>query len=65
MSLRIAVEQRRYVAGLADIEGLQFETCSTTPELRMRIKYARTLSFFIMWAVICTNNGGQNRYGLV
>jgi len=27
----------------------QFETCWSTQELRMRIKYARKHSLFIMW----------------
>ena len=49
MSRRIAIEQRKYAAGMAGTQGWQFETCWTTQELRMLIKYARKVSFFIMW----------------
>jgi len=35
MSRRIAVEQRRYAAGMVDNQGWQFETCWTTHEFRM------------------------------
>jgi len=49
MSCRVAVERWRYAAGMADAQGWQFEILQTTQELRMRIKYVRKLSFFIMW----------------
>jgi len=49
MSRRTALEQGRYAAWMADTQCGQFETCQTTQELRIRIKYARKLSLFIMW----------------
>jgi len=56
---------RTYATGMADTQDWQFETCWTTQELRMSIKYARKLSFFIMWLLYVQPLGGQNRYRLV
>jgi len=65
MSRRIAIEQSRYAAGMADTEGWQFETCWTTQELRMRIVYARKRSFFYYMTVSLYEQllRRQNRYG--
>jgi len=66
MSRRIAVDQRRYAAGMADTQGWQFETCQATQEFRMRLKYARKFSFFTMrlLAYMCSYWGDRTDTGL-
>jgi len=50
MSCQIgAIEQRRCATEIADIKVDSLKTCITTQELRIRIKYARKLSVFILW----------------
>jgi len=68
MSRRIAVEQRRYAAGMADTEGWQFETCWTTQELRMRIAFStvRKKTFIFYYVTVSLYEQllrRQNRYG--
>ena len=49
MSCRIrAVEHRKCAAGLSGAHPC-LQTCQTTQELRMRIKYARNLSIFVIY----------------
>ena len=62
MSRRMVAVEQSSAAGMADTHSWQFETCKTTQELRMGIKYARKLLFFYV-AVQYTRP--QNRYGLV
>jgi len=55
MSRRIgAVEQGRYVAGASSQP-----TCLTTRELRMRMKYARKPSFFVVAVIYATTEGTE------
>ena len=68
MSRRIAVEQKRYAAGMADTEGWQFETCWTTQELRMRIAFStvhkKTFIFYYVTVSLYEQLlRRQNRYG--
>jgi len=65
MSRRISVEQRRYAVGMEDTQSWQFETCYTTQELGMRIKYATKLSFCIMWLLYVQLLGRQKGCELV
>ena len=52
--------RRRWRIARVDSWNLQ-----TTQELRMRIKYARNFSFFILWLVYVHLLRGKNRYGHV
>jgi len=57
--------EKVYAAGIADTQGWQFETYETAQELRMRMKYARKLLFFIKWLFYVQLLRGQNKYRLV
>ena len=54
---------RRYVAGMADTQGSQFETCWTTQEL-MHIKYAKKFSFVVMCLLYVQPLGSSTSTGV-
>jgi len=68
MSRRVAIEQKRYAAGMADTQGWQFELAElayTRIENAHKVAYAIKLSCLFMWLLCVELLGGKNRYAFV